>query len=392
MAMRLFALFFAGAACLGLPLATPQPLAAQEVQLTPLVAGILSPVRPVMGSDGQRHLVYELILGNSTGGEAQLASLEVIDPASGKVYLAMDKAVLDKRLSLGGRRGAESAMLGVSQFAVAFLHVPLAAAEPLPRGLSHRVTGHFAQLGRDATMTFAPVTVANQEPIVLGPPLAGKGYVAGDGCCDSIRHVRALLPLNGLFALSQRFAIDWEQIDAENRLVHGDTKVLANYTIYGKDVLAVADGTVVASRNDLPEQVPGALPANLPIDEADGNFVILDIGGAYVVFAHMQPGSVTVSAGSRVKRGERLGKVGNTGNSQAPHLHLHVMNTPSLLLSDGLPYVLERFTLEAVDEAGTADFDKAEATGSPLTLTPVSPPRVLENVLPLDLSVVSFAP
>ena len=55
---------------------------------------------------------------------------------------------------------------------------------------------------------------------------------------------------------------------------------LSNYVIYGREVLAVADGTVVSSRNDLPEQVPGALPPGMTIDQADGNFVVLDIGAA----------------------------------------------------------------------------------------------------------------
>jgi murein DD-endopeptidase MepM/ murein hydrolase activator NlpD len=157
-------------------------------------------------------------------------------------------------------------------------------------------------------------------------------------------------------------------------------------------VLAVDDGTVIAARNDLPEQVPGALPANLPLSEADGNFVVLDIGGAYVLYAHMQPGSVTVRAGDKVRRGEVLGKVGNSGNSQAPHLHLHVTEGPLPMASNGLPYVFDAFTLTAADRAGTADFDKAEATGSPLTLTKVDPPQRLRNMLPLDLSVVGFEP
>ncbi len=225
----------------------------------------------------------------------------------------------------------------------------------------------------------------------MGPPLIGKGYVAGDGCCDSIRHVRALLSLDGRFALAQRFAIDWEQADAENRLLKGDPKAVASYNIYGREVLAVADGTVVAARNDLPEQLPGALPKTMTIDQADGNFVVLDIGGgSYVLYAHMQPGSVAVTAGAKVKRGDLLGKVGNSGNTQAPHLHLHVMDGPSPLLSNGIPYVFDEFKLTAIDKAGTADFDKAEATGSALTLTPVSPPRTLRRVLPLDLSVVEF--
>lgn len=226
--------------------------------------------------------------------------------------------------------------------------------------------------------------------MALGPPLRGKGYVAADGCCDSIRHVRALLSLDGKFYLAQRFAIDWEQIDDNNTLVVGDLKVPANYHIYGKPILAVADGTVVGTRDDLQDQVPGALPANLPIDEADGNFVVLDIGsGLFVNYAHMRPGSIKVKLGDKVQRGDQIGEVGNTGNSQAPHLHLHVMDSASPLASDGLPYVFDSFTITAVGEA-TEDFDMAEATGSPMTLTPRVPPQKLEDVLPLDLSVVDW--
>src|SRR5262249_48313305 len=154
----------------------------------------------------------------------------------------------------------------------------------------------------DVAMRVAATPVVSSEPAVLGPPLRGQGYVAADGCCDSIRHVRALLPLDGRFYLSQRFAIDWERIDDAGRVFRGDPKDVRSYRIYGDAVLAVADATVVAARNDLRDQPPGRLPEGLPIDEADGNFVILDIGGgAYALYAHLAPRSVRVTAGDRVR-------------------------------------------------------------------------------------------
>jgi murein DD-endopeptidase MepM/ murein hydrolase activator NlpD len=104
----------------------------------------------------------------------------------------------------------------------------------------------------------------------------------------------------------------------------------------------------------------------------------------------MRPGSVRVKLGDKVRRGDQLGDVGNTGNSQAPHLHLHVTEGTSPLASNGVPYVFDNFTITAVDEAGTEDFDKAEETGSKLTLTPRVPPLKLNNALPLDLSVVEW--
>ncbi len=386
---RLRSFFCTGALMAGLCLGA----ARAEPTLTPIVADVLAAPQAVTGTDGHSHLVYELRLGNVTGGKAALQSLEVVDGQSGKVLATLDRDALSERLSLGGSRGAESSDLGPAQFGVLFIHVPLAAGEAPPKSLAHRLSGRFAVGPGDFAMTLAPTPVVTRPPIVLGRPLAGGGYVAADSCCDTIRHVRALLSLDGAYHLAQRFAIDWERIGDGNRLVAGDTKNVADYAIFGQPVLAVRDGVVVASRNDLPEQVPGALPAAMTVAEADGNFVVQDVGdGNFVLYAHMQPGSVTVKAGDRAKKGEVLGKVGNTGNSQAPHLHLHVMDGPSPLASNGLPYVFESFAVTAVDEAGTADFDEAEATGKPLTLTPVSPPAQHRKALPLDLTVVDFGP
>jgi len=364
---------------------------AADIQLTPVVADVLWPPQPMHGGDAQIHLVYELRLSNPTPLAIAFDKVEVLD-AAGRVLLAMDRDAIGKRLSIGGRRGAETSSLSVGQFGVLFMHVALKPDQAPPKTLSHRLSATLAQPDRPFAATVGETTVSERTLPVLGPPLLGEGYVAADGCCDSIRHVRALLPLDGRFTLAQRFAIDWEQLDAENRVVRGDLKKNESYVIFGKDVIAVADGTVVAMRNDLPEQVPGALPAGLPVDQADGNFVVLDVGqGAFALFAHMQPGSITVQPGARVKRGDVLGKVGNTGNTQAPHLHFHVMDGPSPLVANGIPYAIDRFRLTAVGTGGTADFDKAEATGSPMSLRALANKPQLERLLPMDLSVVEFS-
>ncbi|WP_187272597.1 hypothetical protein [Methylobacterium sp. WL9] len=153
----------------------------------------------------------------------------------------------------GGRRGTETASLGPSQFGVGFLHFGLDAGARVPEALVHEIDRFAEPLKSDLSMRVADTPVIDKVLPVLRAPLRGSNYVAGDGCCDSIRHVRALLPLNGAFRLAQRFAIDWEKIDDENRIVRGDLKDVKNYRIYGEPVLAVADGSVVGARNDLPD-------------------------------------------------------------------------------------------------------------------------------------------
>ncbi|NEU13985.1 M23 family metallopeptidase [Methylobacterium sp. BTF04] len=365
--------------------------AAEAPVMTPLVADVLAPPRVVPMSDGRNHLVYELRLSNVLDGRFDLTRLSVLDGGSGRPLLVLDRDAIGRRLSLGGRRGSETASLGASQFGIVFLHVSLDDGARVPETLVHEIDGFAEPLKSALSMRVAETPVIDKPLPVFGAPLRGQGYIAGDGCCDSIRHVRALLPLNGGFRLAQRFAIDWEKLDDENRIVRGDLKDVRNYVIYGEPVLAVADGAVVGARNDLPDQIPGALPSNLAIAEADGNFVVIDIGaGAFVLNAHLKPGSVKVRVGDRVTRGTPIGEVGNSGNSQAPHLHLHVMDGPDGLVANGLPYVFEAFTISAEAAAGTADFDQAEATGAPLTLTRKSPALIVRKALPVDLSIVDW--
>ena len=183
------------------------------------------------------------------------------------------------------------------------------------------------------------------------------------------------------------------RLDDAGRLVHGDESDVHSYTAYGADVLAVADGTVVDTLDELNDQKPGSLPdpKTITVNNVDGNHVVLDLGdGVFAFYAHLQRGSVTATLGSRVKRGQILGKVGNTGNTSAPHLHFHLMEGPSVLGSNGIPYEIDSFALAG--QVPAADF--AAATGvegdwsKGLFPTPI--PR--HEQFPLDLNIVNFSP
>ena len=92
----------------------------------------------------------------------------------------------------------------------------------------------------------------------------------------------------------------------------------------------MADARVVSVVDGLPEQTPGKFPSNLPLAEADGNSVILDLGSQrYALYAHLQPGSIKVRVGDNVKPGQVIGLVGDSGNSIAPRLHFQVTDAPN---------------------------------------------------------------
>ena len=149
----------------------------------------------------------------------------------------------------------------------------------------------------------------------------------------------------------------------------------------------MADGTVVNLYDGADEQIPGPHPTGITTENIGGNMLVVDIGdGAFAFYAHLQRGSLTARLGDRVKAGQVLGLLGNTGNSSAPHLHFHLMDGPSPLDSNGLPFVLRRFTstgvLPVADE-GSLDKGKAARIEPRLTGEHL-------NRLPMDKQVVIF--
>lgn len=360
---------------------------AQPVRSTPLTLRIDHAPVPVQGSDGRLHVVYEIELANRTGSAVDLEVLDVLDAASGAVLARFDATQLAPRLVVR-ERGARPGRLGASQLGMLYVHLALSADAAAPAALDHRVQLR-AGSGRDDFVA-GRTAVGRPTDLVLDPPLRGPRFIAGDGCCQNTRHMHASLSLNGRLHTAQRYAIDWEQLDAQGRIVVGDPKNPASYTIYGQPAHAVADARVVVALDGLPDSPPGRLPPDLQIAQADGNHVVLDLGqGRYALYAHLQPGSVRVRAGEQVQRGQVLGLVGTSGNSSEPHLHFQLMDQPSALAANGLPYRLARFTATARG-VSTQAFDQAIADGQPIATEPVAGPGPRQGVLPLDLWIVDF--
>jgi hypothetical protein len=360
----------------------------QAAQATPLVASVDNAPVPVKGSDGRYHVVYELTLFNFTGAAATLNQLRIVDSRSGAAVASFDAAQIAARLGVDGSRSAKSATLGPSQTGIVYLHLTFDTPSVIPAVLAHELSLELDK--KPLTETVAPTRVPAPTTLALAPPLKGGNFIAGDGCCDSIRHVRATLPVNGRLFNGQRFAIDWEQLDAQGRIYVGDPKLPQSYVIYNQPVYAVADATVVAVVNAYPDSPPGALPANMTLEQADGNHVILDLGnGHYALYAHLAPNSLMVTPGQRVRQGEMLGRVGTSGNSSEPHLHFQVSDGPNPLASNGVPYVIQQFTASQ-RAISTEAYDQATANGQPMPIEPIAgaPQRI--QAMPLDLLIVDF--
>jgi murein DD-endopeptidase MepM/ murein hydrolase activator NlpD len=143
---------------------------------------------------------------------------------------------------------------------------------------------------------------------------------------------------------------------------------------------------VEAAVDGIPEVPPGVTVADNPTltDERSfaGNHVVIRMRpGVFALYAHMMPGSVRVKVGDRVQTGQELGLLGNSGNTNGPHLHFGLIDGRGLLSSDSLPFVLDRFTFQGIAEV--AETGEVSITGSP---------REVRETYPLSNSVGDFSP
>ncbi len=359
--------------------------------MTPLLLSVQDAPIPFMGSDGQIHLVYELGMTNFSSAEIAVEKVEVV--GDGSVLQTLDTTAVAGRLQPAGSRASAGA-LAKSAHGLLFLDLALAPGSKVPAELSHRVSlrvsaapaGH-----QELSESGGTTTVDKRSVALIGPPLHGERYIAADSCCDATRHTRAALPVNGRVWVAQRYAVDWEQMDASGHIYTGPREKLESYAIFGQPALAVANALVVSVIDGQPEQTPGSYPTNIALDAADGNSIILDLGEKrYALYAHLQPGSIKVHRGEKVHLGQVLGLVGDSGNSIVPHLHFQVTDGPSSLASNGLPYEISDFELTG-KSPGTEAFDQAESNGTPLPITPFSPPQTIKKAMPLDQMIISFA-
>lgn len=175
-------------------------------------------------------------------------------------------------------------------------------------------------------------------------PLQGRWYVASSG---SVRSHHRSQPV-------QEFALDLVQVGEGGSSFRGKGTVLGDYHAFGKDVLAIADGVVVAVSGDLPDSrlrrpdespedyrrsVMEPLAARGP-QAAGGNQVVIEHAGQeFSTYAHLKAGSLRVKKGDRVRRGQPIAQVGMSGDGYQPHLHIQLTDGPDSSYAHAKPLI-----------------------------------------------------
>jgi Peptidase family M23 len=127
---------------------------------------------------------------------------------------------------------------------------------------------------------------------------------------------------HGAFVKAQRYACDFLQLNALGTRAFGVyPRKLESYSIYDATVYSPCNGVILRCADGLPDLAPGQTDRT----NAAGNHVIIRLDGLAVnpLLAHLKNGSVLVKVGDRVSTGQPIGKVGNSGATSEPHLHIH---------------------------------------------------------------------
>lgn len=212
-----------------------------------------------------------------------------------------------------------------------------------------------------------------REPIIVEFPLRGEWF--------SPNTPGTKIPSHGTDKLGTRYAYDFIQVDWE-RLGHPAYRVnllqyifygvpLKEYYCWGQDVYAPCNGIIVqvedsygeCSRTNLLSDLSNAYknahyfdPTKDDIQSVAGNFIIIQYDkNIYATLCHLQTGSIQVSVGQSVEKGDVIGRVGHSGNSFAPHLHFHLMDSSDITTANGLPCAFEQYEIFEGDEWKTIE-------------------------------------
>lgn len=320
---------------------------------------VVCPAPPIpVRMDKEQVLVYELHVTNFDVVPLTLKRVEVFanqesgapisSLADDKLSAAMIRVGAPMMMS-GDMSGAakDTRVIEPGNRAVIFMWIGLPSDRAVPASLEHRMVFSAAGEGgkaTDTTLEDFPLAVSHDAVLTLHPPFRGGTWLAGNGLSNASDHRRTITAIDGHIHSAERFAIDWVKVGPNGDSRHDGATRNENWWGWGEPVLAVADGEITEVVDGIPDNTPRMLPP-ITLDNIAGNHVILKIApNRYVTYAHLQNGSIKVRLHDRVRQGDVLALLGNSGQTTGAHLHLQVTDANSVLQSEGVPFVLGSFT------------------------------------------------
>jgi len=339
----------------------------------------------VQGSDGRTHLAYELHV-TARRNDLLLERVRVFSGSEPLVTYEADE--LEGRIMRPEQPRSERYGRLVRRDTTAVLSVWVTVPQDTapPRSLRHELFAGAA----NTPVKEIDVEVRDEEPILLGPPFKQSVWLALNGPGDHLSaHWGSKLAHAGRITVPQRYAIDFLGIEPTGRGVRGALMGSSNsdWTGFDAEVVAVADGIVVEARDgraDNPPVFEPPPPIGMELPAVGGNYIVLDIGRSrFVHYVHLRQSSVAVQQGQRVTRGQLLGHVGNSGNTNGAHLHFNVVDNSRQVEAEGVPYVFDAFLVR-----GTTTIDAAFGDDPPIAPAGT---QDIRRALPLNGVMIEFA-
>lgn len=213
-------------------------------------------------------------------------------------------------------------------------------------------------------------------PVLLRPPVAGRTYIySGNDLASHHRRVAlssAPAVELGMDRITQRFALDFTAIDpGTGDLAANSGSDSEDWFAYGRQVVSPANGRIVAARADLPDNTFDANGNRIFAEGFEtsgenrslGNYLIIETGGAFLLMSHFEQHSLAVGMGDEVYAGQALGRIGLSGDTAYPHLHIQMQDTPDILTANPLPIIFDCAIVQSSQErrigVDTGDFVEA---------------------------------
>ena len=262
-------------------LVVAMPALAADPHPPQLAVSFLAEPAPIV-QDGSTRLVYEMQIVNYTKSAYVLDAVEAKAGETAATFRGPALEGMIRRFGLqGDPAGAANRTIEPGRGAIVFLMLDLGKAQAPPT-IAHTLSV-LDDKGEAHEMPLAPLAVSSERPIVVGAPLRGQ-WIAGDSVSNApgAAHRRAVLILNGRPYISQRFAIDWVQVQTIGGVTttwKGPEDKNESYFCYDRPIYSVADGKVVAMSDGArrTRRTRDVTPSRSTLITRRGNHVVVEI-------------------------------------------------------------------------------------------------------------------
>lgn len=309
------------------------------------VSHLSSPIH----ANNTTQLNYELNILNNYRIPLSLKKVEIFDLQNNDFPLAVfDSLYIEEHFERPGAKDLDDLkLISGNEYGILHLNLVFDTNKSTPEQIFHKL--YFERLNKENKsivhpMEVAIVNVPKPTELSLRLPFNKKGkWLYGAESHKGSRFIT-----EGKATYPQRFAMDWVFIDNNGVLAKDDIKENKNWNTYGIELIAVADGKVVDIKDGIIENEPLSedMAVGITKETIGGNYIIIDIGNnIHALYGHLIPNRLKVSIGDKVKKGQVIGLLGNSGNSDAPHLHFHLESKSKAFLGgEGMPYLISEFT------------------------------------------------